>query len=85
MVKARGYGFLPITRLKSGVVLRGFGLTQKSATVHKENLHTEGTEDTENLGEIKFACLSSIKTPSALIRVYPRLINSVLKQTADKR
>jgi hypothetical protein len=27
MVKARGYELLPATRLKSGVVLRGFGLT----------------------------------------------------------
>jgi hypothetical protein len=26
MVKARGYGLLPVTRLKSGVVLRDFGL-----------------------------------------------------------
>jgi hypothetical protein len=27
MVKARGYELLPVTRLKSGVDLRGFGLT----------------------------------------------------------
>jgi hypothetical protein len=32
MVKARGYELLPVTQLKLGVILRGFGLTKKSAT-----------------------------------------------------